>query len=73
MAQWVKIGEGWFPVAVGRGNGEFLFNGDRVLVWENKKFCFFFFFFFFLIFLGPHLRHMEVPRVGVESELQPPT
>ena len=30
------------------------------------------FFFFFLVFLGPHLRHMEVPRLGVESELQLP-
>jgi len=28
------------------------------------------FFFFFLVFLGPHLWHMEVPRLGVESELQ---
>ena len=24
----------------------------------------------FLSFLGPHLQHVEVPRVGVESELQ---
>ena len=24
----------------------------------------------FFFFLGPHLRHMEVPRLGVESELQ---
>ena len=23
------------------------------------------FFFFFLVFLGPHLRHMEVPRLGL--------
>ena len=22
------------------------------------------------VFLGPHLRHMEVPRLGVKSELQ---
>ena len=29
-------------------------------------------FFFFLCLLGPHQRHMEVPRLGVESELQPP-
>ena len=29
----------------------------------------FFFVFFFLLFLGPLLRHMEVPRLGVESEL----
>ena len=27
------------------------------------------FFFFFLIFLGPHLWHVEGPRLGVESEL----
>ena len=27
-------------------------------------------FFFVFAFLGPHLRHMEVPRLGVESELQ---
>ena len=26
-------------------------------------------FFFFLVFLGPHLWHMEDPRLGVESEL----
>ena len=25
-----------------------------------------------IIFLGPHLRHMEVPRLGVELELQLP-
>ena len=25
-----------------------------------------------LLFLGPLLRHMEVPRLGVQSELQPP-
>jgi len=34
--------------------------------------AFFFFFgsfFFFLPFLGPILRHMEVPRLGGESEL----
>ena len=31
----------------------------------------FLFFFFFFIFLGPHLWHMEVPRLGVEQELQP--
>ena len=27
-------------------------------------------FFFFLVFLGLHLQHMEVPRLGVQSELQ---
>ena len=33
-----------------------------------------FFFTFFLVFIGPHSQHMEVPRLGVEWELQlPPT
>ena len=27
-------------------------------------------FLFFFFFLGPHLRHMEVPRLGVKWELQ---
>ena len=31
---------------------------------------FFLSFFFFFFLLTPHLRHMEVPRLGVESELQ---
>ena len=31
-----------------------------------------FFFFFFFCFLGSHLWHMEVPGLGVESELQLP-
>ena len=26
----------------------------------------------FIVFLGPHLRHMEVPRLGVKLELQLP-
>ena len=25
-----------------------------------------------LLFFGPHQQHMEVPRLGVKSELQPP-
>ena len=33
-------------------------------------FCFFFVFFFFI--LGLHLKHIEVPRLGVELELQLP-
>ena len=31
----------------------------------------FFFFFLFFVFLRPHPRHMEVPRLGVQLELQP--
>ena len=30
-------------------------------------------FFFFLVFLGLYMQHMEVPRLGVKSELQLPT
>ena len=43
---------------------------------KNSWVFFGFFFGFFLgflglfVFLGPHLRHMEVPRLGNESELQ---
>ena len=36
-------------------------------------FIYFTFFFFLPVFLGPHWRHMEVPRPGVESKLQLPT
>jgi len=32
--------------------------------------CFFIFIFIFSVFLGPYLRHMEIPRLGVASELQ---
>ena len=38
-------------------------------LWECLSFFLFFFFFVFLPFLGPLPRHMEVPRLGVESEL----
>ena len=36
-------------------------------------FVYFAFFFFFFAFVGPHPWHMEVLRLGVESELQLPT
>ena len=36
------------------------------------KLTFLFFLSFFICFLGLHLWHMEVPRLGVESELQLP-
>ena len=50
--------------------------GTYLLMW-NKSFRLLphvvdFFLFFFFCFLGPHLRHMEVPRLEVESELQLP-
>ena len=31
-----------------------------------------FIFFSFFVFLGPHLQHMGVPRLGIELELQLP-
>ena len=34
--------------------------------------CLFILFINLFCLLGPHLRHMEVPRIGVESELQLP-
>ena len=50
-------------------------NMHKPLPLHNKKslklFCFVLFF-VFLLFLGPLLQHMEVPRLGVQSELQPP-
>ena len=38
---------------------------------QRQRFLGFFFFFCLVWFLGPHPRHMEVPRLGVESQLQP--
>jgi len=49
--------------------------GHPMSRFSNTFFFFFFFFFcfcfvlFFAIFFGPLLRHMEVPRLGVKSEL----
>jgi len=47
---------------------------SQISPWGSKfpsceKQCFFFYFFLFFIFVGPHLQLMEVPRLGVESEL----
>ena len=35
---------------------------------HTSEYCSFFFF-FLVVLLGPHLRHMEVSRLGVELEL----
>ena len=37
--------------------------------WTPAYFAFFSFFTFFFCFLGLHLRHMDVPSLGVKSEL----
>ena len=38
---------------------------------KHVYFFFLFLSFFFLLFLGLLLQHMEVPKLGVESELEP--
>ena len=44
-----------------------------IWIWVLKySFLFFYFHFYFYCFLGPHMWRMEVSRLGVESELQPP-
>jgi len=42
---------------------------DIVFFFFFSFYAFFFFFFVFLLFLGPLPRHMEVPRLRVQSEL----
>ena len=43
---------------------------SRVVVQTGKfVFCFVFIYLFTFVFLGPHPRHVEVPRVGVKWEL----
>ena len=41
----------------------------RLLIWDVSSFLFLF---IYLFFLGLHLWHIEVPRLGVESALQLP-
>ena len=63
------------------GQKQLLLSGSEMvlrLTWDafeqasSNFLTFLFLFFVFLPFLGPLPRHMEVPRLGVESELQPP-
>ena len=44
------------------------FKANKTTVWKAQHFCFFVC--LSLLFLGPHLWHMEVPRLGVTLELQ---
>ena len=53
-------------------SGDLNTDEDRIMVTENNTWVTFFFFFFFCLFaffLGPLPPHMEVPRLGVKSEL----
>ena len=47
-------------------------NESKTLPVDESSFASIVFFSFFHFFLGPHLWHMEVPRLGVQSELQLP-
>ena len=51
--------------------------GNTIGLWRTHRWSLWFlnnnFFFFFFFFLGLPLQHMEVPRLEVESVLQPPT
>ena len=53
-------------------------NSPLLTLFPSQESCSFlvffvcFLFFCLFVFLGPHPRHMEVPRLGVESELQLP-
>ena len=40
--------------------------------YEFSNICCLIYLFIYLVFLGPHPRPMEVPRLGVQSELQLP-
>lgn len=55
-----------------RSNGFKRVVGKFILHTIDKKssLWFFFFFFLFVFFLWPHLWHMEVPRLGFDSEMQ---
>ena len=49
-----------------------MFEGLRIKLKEENislNFEFSVYFFVVVVFLGPHLHHMEVPRLGVKSEL----
>ena len=64
----------WFINVKWRGFGSFGKSLSKKK-WQNqiiKNRCIeaFSFFFFFFFFLGHHPQHMEVPRLGVQSELQ---
>ena len=61
LSQWNGMAEGWALSTLMLDT--FFFN------FFSLSFFSFFFFFFFFCFLGLHLQHMDVPRLGVKSDL----
>ena len=55
---------------------QFVIGLKTTMIWEMlimaHSYTVFFFFVCVCVFLGPHLPHLEVPSLGVESELQLP-
>ena len=45
---------------------------DSVFLFFSHIIIFIYLFIYLFIFLGPHPQHVEVPRLGAESELEPP-
>ena len=66
-----RVRRGWASSSVSTTSYFLLFK-FFIHIREGRDSLFFFFFFFFFVFLGPNLRHMEVPRLGVKSGLQLP-
>ena len=56
----------WFWITVGHTDGI-----SKMMSGNNMAFVLFYFILFYFCCLGPHPRHMEVPRLGVKWELQP--
>ena len=63
---WGLLKPSYFSPSVWPGSDLSSFRG-------SYSFFFFFSLFYFILVLGPHLQHMEVPRLRVESVLQLPT
>ena len=64
LLEWMLLAHCFIWMFIVKSNNVKSFQKNAVIIGE-----FFFFFFVFLPFLGPPPRHMEVLRLGVESEL----
>ena len=67
----------YIGLLVGKENLKKIYLFTNTLKWESRTlpiilYLDFMLFLFFFIFLGPHLWHMEVLRLGAKSELQLP-